>query len=105
LPILACWTEKPTGLNSRGARLDGKVNFNSFKCVSNFNVHVDGTSFVTGVTYLKHLTVVAWRLLSGLTFSFSFGFNLNMEVLMNAHVDMFVAAALWSLVGKLQTTQ
>jgi hypothetical protein len=27
-----------------------------------------------------------------------------MEVLMNAHVDMFgVAAALWSLVGKLQT--
>ena len=63
------------------------------------------TSFATGVTYLRQMTIVAWALAIW-AFTFSFNFNLNMEVSMIAHVDMFgVAAALWSLVGKLQSTQ
>ncbi|MBO4224748.1 hypothetical protein [Bradyrhizobium neotropicale] len=69
--------------------------------------HLITDSFVTGVTYLKQWIIVAWALaLWAFTFTFSFGFTLNMEILMDAHVGMFgVAAALWSLVGKLQTTQ
>src|SRR5664279_2113825 len=62
-------------------------------------------SFATGVTCLKQMTIVAWAL-AVWAFTFSFNFNLNMEVSMIAHVDMFgVAAALWSLVGRLQSTQ